>query len=192
METIKESFENAIRRHDRGAIIIAELKQDSYERSNASLVGSLTARGFEGVYISLRMPFKDAVGIFKEEGADIKKIFPVGIGAGAAKTGKDQPEKGRPGMLKDDFNAQDIVRFIQNTTPKMKSAKKFIYLDSVGALSSARPLPDLMMLFEFLTRTVKKREIDYCVLVYEESMPKKKFFKDTAIHADEIIQEAKG
>ncbi len=186
-ETQKKSLENAIKKHERGAVIMMELPADAYFDKNITSIKILTELDFDGIYISFQRPFKNLFSLFEKQGIDINKLLFIDI---ATALGEHEQEKHtRCVHISPNIDIDELVRAIYTSLPKLKGKKKFIFIDSLTTITLYKPLSETMRFSEFLVRSVKKHEVENVILVFNvaKDLAQKKFIKDIALRVDEVI-----
>jgi len=190
-ETIKKSLDEVIKRHRRGTVIMMELPTENYFEANSASVKLLTSKGFEGIYISFQRPFRNISSLLTQQGININKILFVDV---ATAFGREMQEKNpRCIHISSSIDIDELVRAIYISLPKLKSKKRFIFIDSLTTIALYKPLSETMRFSEFLIRTVKKHKIEDVILIFNvaKDLAQKKFIRDVAIHVDEVIKWGK-
>lgn len=183
----KKSIEQAIQMDKHGVIIMMELPVNAYFETNFSTIKLLTNQGFQGVYISFQRPFKNIFSFFKSEGIDTSTI--LFVDAATALSGEQQNEDPRCIHISQALDIDELVKAIYLSLPKLKSKKKFIFIDSLTTISLYKPLSQIMRFSEFLMRTVRKENEENVILIFNvaKDLTQKKFIKDIAFHVDQVI-----
>jgi KaiC/GvpD/RAD55 family RecA-like ATPase len=183
----KKSIEQAIQMDKHGVIIMIELPVNAYFEMNSSTIKLLTNQGFEGIYISFQRPFKNISSFFKSEGIDTSTI--LFVDAATALSGEQQNEDPRCIHISQALDIDELVKAIYLSLPKLKSKKKFIFIDSLTTISLYKPLSQIMRFSEFLMRTVRKENEENVILIFNvaKDLTQKKFIKDIAFHVDQVI-----
>ncbi|MDD5171739.1 MAG: hypothetical protein PHF60_01760 [Candidatus ainarchaeum sp.] len=179
---IADSLEMAMKRHEKGAVIALEIPSDIRVKANATSMELLARMNYGGVYISFQMPFDTVLSDLKKRGASTDKLVFLTC---------DEKKKGdsRCILVPNGCGISELVRAIGGSVQKLKTAKKFIFIDSMSAFSASKQLADTLKLAEYLNRLVKEREINVAILSFDsKDLVHKKFIEDIAIHADEIIK----
>jgi KaiC/GvpD/RAD55 family RecA-like ATPase len=186
-EDTKKSLASVIKEYKKEAVIMMELPTESYFDSNSASVKLLIDEEFEGIYISFQRPFKNIYSLFNQQGISVDKLFFIDVAT--ALGGEAQEEDSKCIHISPAIDIDELVRAIYNSIPKLKSKKKFIFIDSLTTITLYKPLSEVMRFSEFLVRTVRKNEIDSIFLIFNvaKDLAQKKFIKDIALHVDEII-----
>lgn len=187
-EKSTEPFEQAIKRHEGGAVIIMELPVEQYFETNVSSIKALTENGFEGVYVSFQRPFNNISSMLQQQGININKLFFVDVAT--ALTQEKQQEAPRCMHISQQIDIDELVRAIYTSLDKLKGKKKFIFIDSLTTIALYKPLSEVIRFCEFLMRTIKKQELggqDILILNVAKDLSQKKFIKDIALHVDQTI-----
>jgi KaiC/GvpD/RAD55 family RecA-like ATPase len=184
----KKSIEQAIQMNKHGVIIMIELPITAYFEMNSSTIKLLTNQGFEGIYISFQRPFQNISFFFESEGIDISTL--LFIDAATALSGEKQHEDPRCVHISQELNIDELVKAIYLSLPKLKSQKKFIFIDSLTTISLYKPLSQIMRFSEFLIRTIRKENEENVILIFNvaKDLAQKKFIQDVAFHVDQIIK----
>jgi KaiC/GvpD/RAD55 family RecA-like ATPase len=183
----KKSIKQAIQTDKHGVIIMMELPINAYFEMNSSTIKLLTDQGFQGVYISFQRPFKNISSVFESEGIDTSTL--LFIDAATALSGEKQPVDPRCVHVSEEIDIDELVKAIYLSLPKLKSQKKFIFIDSLTTISLYKPLSQIMRFSEFLMRTVRKENEENVILIFNvaKDLAQKKFIKDVAFHVDHVI-----
>jgi KaiC/GvpD/RAD55 family RecA-like ATPase len=183
----KKSIEQAIQREKHGIIIMIELPINAYFEMNFSTIKLLTNQGFQGIYISFQRPFQNIVSIFESEGINTSTL--LFIDAATALSGEKQHEDPRCVHVSQELDIDELVKAIYLSLPKLKSQKKFIFIDSLTTISLYKPLSQIMRFSEFLMRTVRKENEENVILIFNgaKDLAQKKFIREVAFHVDQVI-----
>lgn len=178
---MENAVSEAIERHMQGGVIMMELPTEEHSEANATYVVALTKRSFEGVYISFRQPYKNISSMLKQKGADIGKL--VFIDSVPGHNGE------RCVHISGKIGVDELIGAINASLPSLKSSKKFIYIDSVGAIALHNQLSETMRLFEFLARTVRKHDTPDVLLIFNitKETARQDFITDSVIKVDEVV-----
>lgn len=178
----------ALKRHKEGAIIMVELPADSYFESSSDSVKLLTSKGFGGIYISFQRPFKNIASLLKQKGTNLDKLIFIDAATSIGSIGgKSQQSGPRCIHISPDIDVDELVRAIYTSLPKLKSKKKFVFLDSLTTIALYKPLSEILRFSEFLVRMVKKQEVESVIFNVAKDLAQKKFIRDIGMHADEVI-----
>ena len=177
---VRKQLDEALKRHERGAVVMVEVPTDSYLDTNALLVDAMTSKTYDCIYLSLRPPFEKILSSLNAIPGKNKLFF---IAAGGKAAAKFIPVNKNP-------DVEEIVWAIKAALPRLKSMKKFIFVDSLSSISENQPLGELLRLSEYLSRLVRKREIEGLILVFDSSYSNSEFIKDVALRVDEVIKIA--
>jgi KaiC/GvpD/RAD55 family RecA-like ATPase len=190
-ETVNNSMRDVIKRHKEGAVIMMELPEEAYFEANSTTIKALTSNGFEGIYISFHRPFKNVSTLLNQNGININSLLFIDVAT--ALTKETQEQNPRCVHISQEIDIDELVRAIYTTLPKLKSKKKFIFIDSLTTITLYKPLSETMRFAEFLVRTVKKKEVQDVILIFNvaQDLAQKKFIKDIAIQVDEVISVLK-
>jgi KaiC/GvpD/RAD55 family RecA-like ATPase len=183
----KKSIEQAIQIDKHGIIIMIELPINAYFEMNSSTIKLLTDQGFQGIYISFQRPFKNISSFFESEGIDTSTL--LFIDAASALSGEKQPVDPRCVHVSEELDIDELVKAIYLSLPKLKSKKKFIFIDSLTTISLYKPLSQIMRFSKFLMRTVRKENEENVILIFNvaKDLTQKKFIREVAFDVDQII-----
>lgn len=182
----KSTIVNAIKKRKGGTVIMMEIPVESYLESNSASVKLLTRKGFDGIYISFQRPFRNISSLFTEQGIDINKLLFIDVASSLSR--EMQEEDPRCVHISPDIDIDELVRAIYTSLPKLKSKKRFIFIDSLTTITLYKPLSETMRFSEFLIRTVKKEAQDVSLIFnVAKDLSQRKFIKDIALRVDEII-----
>ncbi|DAC73083.1 MAG TPA: hypothetical protein DSN98_01955 [Thermoplasmata archaeon] len=185
-ETTK-SIEQAIQMDKHGAIIMIELPINAYFEVNSSTIKLLMNQGFQGIYISFQRPFKNVSSFFESEGIDVNNL--LFIDAASALSGRQQNVDARCVHISQELDIDELVKAIYQSLPKLKTQKKFIFIDSLTTMALYKPLSEIMRFSEFLMETVRKENEEKVLLVFNvaKDLVQKKFIRNVAFHVDHVI-----
>ena len=176
---------DALKKHKEGSIVMMELPTDAYFESNISSIKLLASKGFGGVYISFQRPFKNISSLLKQRGINLNNL--IFIDAATAVGGEAQESGGKCVHISPDIDIDELVRAIYTSLPKLKSKKKFVFIDSLTTIALYKPLSEILRFSEFLIRMVRNQEIENVIFNVAKDLAQKKFIRDIAVHADEVI-----
>lgn len=214
---ISKSIGELTKRYAHGAVVMFELPVESYFNSNLETVKSLIENDFEGIYISLHRPFKNLSHVFEQQGMDARKILIIdlitpihdlfGTMENASKirgdsaknvslkkaSGKKQTRNPKCVHISPNIDIDELIRAIYTSIPKLRSGRKFIFIDSLTTITLYKPLSETMRFCEFLIRTIKRGEFGNVLVVFNvaKDLSQKNFIKDIALSVDEVINVAK-
>ena len=186
-ELANKSLERVIQEGNQGAIIMMELPADAYFDANSDTIKLLTDEGFEGIYISFQRPFKNISSFLGEKGIDVDKL--LFIDAAASLSGAQQHEDMHCIHISQAIDIDELVKAIYTSLPKLKSKKRFVFIDSLTTITLYKPLSETMRFSEFLVRTVRKDETENITLIFNvaKDLAQKRFIRDVAFHVDQVI-----
>jgi KaiC/GvpD/RAD55 family RecA-like ATPase len=181
---MESAVSELVERHMQGGVIMVELPAEEYFETSAASVVALTKRSFDGLYVSFKQPYKDSLAMLKKRGADSDKLFFIDTEAGQ--------DGGKCIHIGGKISVDEFVRAINTALSKLKSSKKFIYIDSMAAITSRNPLSETMRLFEFLSRTVRKHDTPELLLVFNvtKESAAQDFIRNSVIKVDEVLSVA--
>jgi KaiC/GvpD/RAD55 family RecA-like ATPase len=181
------SLEQVIQENKQGIVIMMELPADTYFEANSNTIKLLINRGFEGIYISFQRPFKNISSFFEADGIDIDKLF--FIDAAAALSGEHQHEDMHCVHISQKIDIDELVKAICISLPKLKSKKRFVFIDSLTTITLYKPLSETIRFSEFLVRTVRKDEAENITLIFNvaKDLAQKRFIRDVAFRVDQVI-----
>ena len=187
-EKVKNSLEDVIKRYQNGAIIMMELPSDSYFEANTASISLLLSKGFEGVYISFHRPFKNISTLLNKKGIDINKLLFIDIATAFSKETKEKNP--RCIYISPEIVIDELVRAIYTSLEKLKTQKKFVFIDSLTTITLYKPLSEIMRFSEFVIRTVSKHEAQNVTLIFNvaQELAQKNFIKDIAMRVDKVIK----
>ena len=183
----KKSLEQTIQSDRQGVIIMMELPTNAYFEVSSSTIKLLTNNGFQGVYISFQRPFKNVSSLFEADGIDVDKL--LFIDAATALSGEQQHEDMQCMHVSQALDIDELVKAIYTSLPKLKSQKKFIFIDSLTTIALYKPLSETMRFSEFLMGTVSKKNEENVMLIFNvaKDLAQKKFIRDVAFRVDQVI-----
>ncbi len=183
-KSIKRSLGDVIKKHKEGAVIMMELPAEAYFETGSSSVKLMTKKGFDGIYISFQRPFENISSLFSDQKIDLKKV--LFIDTATSLVSEVQGKNPRCIHISRDICIDDLVRAIYTFLPKLKSRKKFIFIDSLTTITLYKPLSETMRFSEFLIRAIRKDQI-FLIFNVARELAQRKFIRDIALRVDEII-----
>jgi len=191
MAQTKNKLTNILKKHKDGAIIMMELPEETYLQSNIASIKLLIRTGFEGIYISLNRPFKNIISFLKKNSVNIDKLLFIDLAS--VMYGEALENDPRCIYVPKSMNVDALVRAIYTSLSRLKSKKKFVFIDSLTTITLYIPLSETMRLSDFLMRTVRQHDIENVSLIFNvaRDLRQKKFIKDIAMQVDEVISVPK-
>lgn len=150
---------------------------------NVESIKSLQSLGYEGIYITLSKPAIELEAIFRENGIEVSKIYFVdGI---TQMYGSKQIERVEYvlGPLAIDAISSSVYKLI----PKIKSKKRFVFLDSITTVLLYNSLPRTLQFSNFLTETLKKKKLVGIVVSVSRGLANTKLIAQLEKLSDEVI-----
>jgi len=179
---IANSLGMALKRHDKGAVIALEIPYDIRLKANATSMELLSGMNYGGIYISFQTPFEAVLTDLTRHGLSIDKLVFLTC---------DEKSRGDPRcvLVPNRCGIDELIRAISTGIQRLKTSKKFIFIDSITTFSASKHLAETLKFSEYLRRLVKEREIDVAILTFDsKDASLKKFIEDIAIHADEVLK----
>ena len=191
MAQTKNKLTNILKKHKDGAIIMMELPEETYLQSNIASIKLLIRTGFEGIYISLNRPFKNIISFLKKNSVNIDKLLFIDLAS--VMYGEALENDPRCIYVPKSMNVDALVRAIYTSLSRLKSKKRFVFIDSLTTITLYIPLSETMRLSDFLMRTVRQHDIENVSLIFNvaRDLRQKKFIKDIAMQVDEVISVPK-
>src|SRR3989338_8236901 len=187
----KNKLGKSLKSYKEGRVIMMELPAEAYFGATSDTVKALVDKGFEGVYISFQRPFANVQSLFKQKRINTNKLFIVDVATAFAQEEHEKHE--RCIHISPDIDVDELVRAIYTSLDKIKSKKKFIFIDSLTTISLYKPLSEVLRFCEFLTRVVKNHKVEGITLIFNvaKDLAQKKFIRDIAMQIDETISVIK-
>lgn len=188
-KTIEQELLHVLHNHEKGTVVMAELPEETYLDATIASLKELLHDGFEGVYISFQRPFDNISRIFEQQGIDINKLLVIDVASALAKQTKTTHARCVHIANKIDIN--ELVRAIYTSLPRLSSAKKFVYVDSISTISLHKPLSETLRFSEFLMRTMHKTSVSgstFLIFNVAKGLSQKKFIRDIALRVGETIR----
>ncbi len=179
-----KSTSSLLKKHQSGVIIL-ELPTELYFESNMKTLHGLLQNGYEGLYISFQRPFGNLAQLLPQKGISLKKLLILDVATAFA--AEEHQKHARCVHLPPNFAIDDLSRAIYTSLEQIKIKKRFILIDSLTTITLYKPLSEVMRFFEFLQETVEKQQGVLLILNVASELTQKKFIKDIAIAADEVI-----
>jgi KaiC/GvpD/RAD55 family RecA-like ATPase len=179
---MESAVSEAIDRHMQGGVIMLELPTQEYYEANAASVVALTRKSFEGIYVSLQQPYKNAYSMLKQKGADAGRVVFIDAVPGQ--------EVSRCVHISGKIEVGELISAINDALPDLRSSKRFIFIDSMAAITSHNQLSETMRLFEFLARAVRKNDTPELLLIFNVTREdsREEFIRDSVIKVDEVVK----
>jgi hypothetical protein len=173
--------------HKAGAVLMMELPSEQYFTTNASSIKLLTDSGYEGVYVSFQRPFVNFSPLFQKQGINVDKLLIIDC-ATACIEGM-QEKNPRCVHISSSLDMTMLIQTICTSLSQLKSSKRFVCIDSLSTMALYAPFSDPLKVTEVLVRMVRKQGFDHVTFLLNasEDLSQKRFFKDVARYADEII-----
>ncbi len=165
--------------------IMMELPAERYFEEAMKSVKSLLASEFEGVYISFQRPFRNISSMFGQNGIDVNKLVVIDVAAALVEA--NQEKDPRCVHISPEIDIDELVKAIYTSLKKLKSEKKFIFIDSLTTISLYKPLSETLRFSEFLMRTVKTEKNLTLIFNVAKDLSQKRFIKDIALQVDEVV-----
>ncbi len=182
---IGRTMADAAKRHEKGAVIMVELPSDEYSEAIYPAVRALTELGMDGIYVSFNRPFKNISSLLESNGVNTDMLLFVDVEP--AFEGEPAAENTRCISIKS-LDIDELVKAIHTSIPKMKSRRKFIFIDSMTTIALYKPLSEVMRFSEFLIRIAKKNGEDVLVVFnVAKDLAQKEFIKGVSMQADDVI-----
>jgi hypothetical protein len=185
-EDVGGALVDAVDRHRGGAVILMELPVESYMSSKAAAIRALTSKGYGGVFISVQRPYKNVQAMLTHYGVDTGGI--VFIDAASSLAGGQCEESGECFHVSREDDVDELVRAIIGALGRVKSQRKFIYMDSLTTIALHKPLSEVLRLTEFLRHSVGRHDADILVLNVPGDLAQREFIRDIALKADEVVR----
>ena len=188
---IKNKLGKILKSYKEGRVVMMELPAEAYFEAASDSVKALVGQGFEGVYISFQRPFANVQSLFKQQGIDTNKFFIVDVATAFAQ--EEHKKHERCVHISPAIDIDELVRAIYTSMDKIKSKKKFIFIDSLTTVSLYKPLSEVLRFCEFLTRIVRNHKLEGVTLIFNvaKDLSQKKFIRDIAMQIDETISVIK-
>ena len=186
-ELENKSLEQALKEGGQGSIIMMELPTDSYFDANSDTIKQFIDEGFEGIYISFQRPFKNILSFLGDKGIDVDKL--LFIDAASSLCNEQQHGDIHCIHISQKTEIDELVKAIYTSLPKLKSKKRFVFIDSLTTINLYKPLSETMRFSEFLLRMVRKDETENITLIFNvaKDLAEKKFIRDVVFHVDQVV-----
>ncbi len=185
----KSGILDAIKKHEEGAVVMIEVPTEAYFESNVDSLKQLMQHGFEGIYVSFQRPFNNVNHMFKQHGLNSSKLLVVDVTSACSGEIMGKHPLCIPVAT---INVDEIVHAIYSALSELKSAKRFIFIDSLSTIALYQPLSETLRFSEFLVRTVKKHEpgefTSVIIFNVAKDLAQKPFIRDVALRADEVVK----
>jgi len=166
-------------------IIVALLKPEDSQASNAEIIAEISEKGYDILYISINQPAQYLKYSFDKKGIDTSKIMFIDTVTRYALGKKPEEEPGftyvnNPG----DLTAIGIA--LTETLKKYNGNKLLVYLDSINAMLIHLPSHNVSKFIHFLTTKLRVMEIPGVYLAVDPGLDPILLSQLTAF-ADELI-----
>lgn len=125
--------------------------------------------------------------LLKQQKINTKKFFIVDVATAFVQEEHDRHE--RCVHISPAIDIDELVRAIYTFLDRIKSKKKFIFIDSLTTIALYKPLSEVLRFSEFLTRIVRNHKVEGVMLIFNvaKDLAQKRFIKDIALNVDEVI-----
>jgi KaiC/GvpD/RAD55 family RecA-like ATPase len=165
-----------------GFVILAEHSADAYFMELAGGLKQIIKRGYAGVYVNSQRPFNNLSSMLKRHKVDTKKLVFIDFTASLEKFKYSKNE--RYIRIAPSIGFEHLSLAIRESLLKLKSKKKFVFLDSITTLQLYDISEKVLYRFyEFLMDTARKGQ-STLILNVSQGMAKKPFIRDLAFFVD--------
>jgi hypothetical protein len=170
-----------------GYVILSEHPANTYFIELAGGLKNMLSRGYEGVYINSQRPFNNLTSMLKRYRVSTKKLVFVDMTTSLEK-GKYAKNQ-RIIAVKPSIGFEHLSIAVQESMLKLKSKKKFVFLDSVTTLQLYESISNsvLYRFYEFLMRIARTNK-DILILNISQGMADKPVMRDLSYFIDMRIQ----
>jgi len=183
MKNVEKHISKVLAKHKQGAVVMLELPAENYFETGADFIKLLANKGFRGLYVSFQRPYQNVASLLKDKGVSLDKFLFVH----ACTVPGEKPDP-RCTCVPMDSGIDEFAKAIYTNLSRLKGKKKFIFVDSLTTIVLYKQLSEFMRFSEFLIREVKNNDKQVLLLFnVAKDVAQKKFIKDVALKADEVI-----
>jgi len=152
---------------------------------NIEAIKTLQSLGYEGIYITLSKDYVELSKIFQENDINMGKIaFIDGI---SQMYGIGKVEAPNVSYVEGPLSIDTIVESVTSIAPKMKSDKKFVFLDSITTVLLYNSLERTLKFSSFLTESLKKMGVVGVVVSVSKGFANENLVKELTRVSNEVI-----
>ncbi len=168
-----------------GWAVMLEIPEDNYFELNLETVRTLVKMGYCCVYVSMHRPYPNLQAGLSKTGVPKEKIWVVD--AASSIVGAPSAQKNCT-FLANPLSVDDLTRAIFQAAPRLSGDKKCVFLDSVTTLAVYQPLSETLRFAEFISRSLRKEEVNGILVNVANGLAQKKFIRDIALSFDQVIR----
>lgn len=182
---LHRSLKEAIK--DKGSVIVLESPAEEYAEANISSIEYLLKNGYEGVYLSFQRPYNNICSIFTKNKIDIKKLFIIDGATGFS--GVKQKSHPRCVNIAVGSGIEKIVKAINTSLAKLKSKKRFVFVDSLSTMALHETLSETSRFSEVLIKTLKDKKFQDVRLLFNvaEQLTQRTYIENVSVYADQHL-----
>lgn len=168
-----------------GWITLLQIPVDKSLEVNLEAISILQSLGYEGIYITLSKDYMELSKVFKEKGIDMGKLaFIDGI---SQMYGIKKVEAPNVTYVDGPLSIDVISDSVTKTVSSIKSAKKFVFLDSITTVLLYNSLERTLKFSQFLTESLKKMQVVGIVVSVSKGFANENLIKELTKISNEVI-----
>lgn len=183
---VTELLEKKFQKLGQGWLTLLQIPAEVSLNVNVEAIKSLQKLGYEGVYVSLSKDYMELSKILREKGVDVDRLlFIDGISQLYGIARIDSPNVVYvDGPLSIDKIAENVNTFVL----KMKSDKKFVFLDSITTILLYNSLERTLQFSNFLMESLKKLQVVGVVVSISKGFANDSLVAEIAKVSNEVIE----
>ncbi len=182
---IPKLLNEKFRKLGQGWITLLQIPVEKSLDVNVEAIKVLQSLGYEGIYITLSKDYIELSKVFKERGIDMGKLaFIDGI---SQMYGIGKVEAPNVTYVDGPLSIDVISESVTKIVPTMKSAKKFVSLDSITTVLLYNSLERTLQFSNFLTESLKKLQVVGIVVSVSKGFANENLIKELTKVSNEVI-----
>jgi len=182
---VTKLLEEKFSRLGNGWITLLQIPIQNSMEINIEAIRTLQTMGYEGVYITLSKDYVELSKLLKEGGIDMGKLaFVDGI---SQMYGMGKVKAPNVNYVEGPLSIDSIVESITEIIPKMKSNKKFVFLDSITTVLLYNSLERTLKFSNFLTVSLKKMGVVGIVVSVSKGFANEALIRELTKVSNEVI-----
>ena len=183
--SLSSTLASSISPSKNGWAVMLEIPEDNYFELNLETVGTIVKMGYSCVYVSMHRPYANLQAGLSKTGVPKEKVWVVDAASSIA--GVESAQKNCT-YLATPLSIDDLTRAIFQAAPRLSGEKKCLFLDSVTTLAVYQPLSETLRFAEFISRILRKEEVNGILVNVANGLAQKKFIQDIAPSFDKVIR----
>jgi hypothetical protein len=181
----EKAFNKTILQNETGNIVLLEIPAEKYIETNINSVKSMINHGFEGIYLSFQRPYNNLSSILKNNDVDLTKLFIIECATSFC----GEKPCGNPGWtgLSQNFEVEETINAILTNLSKLKSDKKFVFIDSLTTLALHESFFDTSRFTNALIESIKDNDFDNITIIFNvaKNLEQKNLIENFMVNSDD-------